>query len=284
MEITKTYSFIEAASHRPFKSLMEDISDARRKGDMKDEYGNKPFKIIGDMMKPVGNSAIGLSGMDKSKHGDIKYESDPTKIAKQIESAQFKHMEPLDGTYEILRFKRSIKTNNPIHLSIAIYQLAKLRMLEFYYDFIDFYIDRSNFQYLEMDTVSAYIAFSNEHPFENLIKPHLKDHYNEHRHHWFPRDHGEKLKAYDEKTPRLFKTEWRGDALVSLSSKNYICYPPEVENKVKISAKGVQKRKNRSLITPDNFEHVVKNKVKLMATNSGFRIDKESQSIITYQQ
>jgi len=29
-----------------------------------------------------------------------------------------------------------------------VYQLAKLRMLEFYYDFIDKYIDRKDFEYV----------------------------------------------------------------------------------------------------------------------------------------
>ncbi|KAG2917097.1 hypothetical protein PC119_g21213 [Phytophthora cactorum] len=61
--------------------------------------------------------------------------------------------------------KHRVKNKNPINLSIAIYQLAKLRMLQFYYDCIDFYFDRSDFQYQEMDTDSAYIAFSCDNPF-----------------------------------------------------------------------------------------------------------------------
>ena len=73
-----------------------------------------------------------------------------------------------------------MKLNNPIHVSIAIYQLAKLRMLQFYYDCIDRYFDRSDFQYQEMDTDSAYIAFSADKPFETLIKPELKEHFEQH--------------------------------------------------------------------------------------------------------
>jgi hypothetical protein len=41
---------------------------------------------------------------------------------------------------------------------------------------MDYYIDRSDFQYLQMDTDSAYIAFSSKN-FEDLIKPELKEHY-----------------------------------------------------------------------------------------------------------
>ena len=41
------------------------------------------------------------------------------------------------------------------------------------YDFIDKYIDRSDFVFCQMDTDSAYIAFSAE-KFEDLIKPEQK--------------------------------------------------------------------------------------------------------------
>jgi hypothetical protein len=59
-------------------------------------------------------------------------------------------------------------------------------MLEFYFDFIDYYIDRSSFQYLQKDTDSAYIAFSAQ-IFEDLIKPGLKEHYLQNKYKWFPR-------------------------------------------------------------------------------------------------
>ena len=48
----------------------------------------------------------------------------------------------------------------PLQIGVAVYHLAKLRMLEFYYDFIDKYIDISDFELLEMDTDSNYFAFS----------------------------------------------------------------------------------------------------------------------------
>jgi hypothetical protein len=44
----------------------------------------------------------------------------------------------------------------------AVYQLSKLRILEFYYDCIDHYIDRHYWQYLEMDTDSAYMDIGDD--------------------------------------------------------------------------------------------------------------------------
>ena len=43
--------------------------------------------------------------------------------------------------------KHKIIMDTPIQIGCAVYQLAKLRMLQFYYDCLDKYVDRSDFQY-----------------------------------------------------------------------------------------------------------------------------------------
>jgi len=279
--ITKMYSFIKAASGHPFKPFMEKVSNARRDGD-----ADKDKAVIAETMKLIGNSAFGRSGMDKSKHKETKYKSTDDDISSIVEMNRFYDVEELGDSYEITLKKRSMKLNNPIHLSIAIYQLAKLRMLEFYYDCIDFYFDRSDFQYQEMDTDSAYISFSSENPFEDLIKPELMEHFVKHKYDWFPREDTKTNAAYDRRTPGLFKEEWRGNAMVSLSSKNYICYMADENHKEKVSAKGVQQGGNRngSILNPEGFENVVRNRITLNATNKGFRVDKHTKRIITYNQ
>ncbi|GMF30478.1 unnamed protein product [Phytophthora lilii] len=74
--------------------------------------------------------------------------------------------------------------------------------------------------------------------------------------------------------------------MVSLSSKNYICYLPDESYKVKVSAKGIQQGgggKN-GVLNPDGFETVVRDRITLQGTNKGFRLSKETKSIITYTQ
>ena len=58
--------------------------------------------------------------------------------------------------------KKVIKLNLPIQVCFFVYQYAKLRMFQFYYDFFDKYLDHEDFQMCEMDTDSAYIAISGE--------------------------------------------------------------------------------------------------------------------------
>ena len=45
-------------------------------------------------------------------------------------------------------------------------------MLQLYYDFLDRYLDRANFQMCEMDTYSAYITITGN-SVESLVKPEL---------------------------------------------------------------------------------------------------------------
>ena len=55
-----------------------------------------------------------------------------------------------------------------MHTGISVLDDANLRMLEFYYDCIDKYIDRSNYQYMYIDTYIAYMALTGN--LEQLIK------------------------------------------------------------------------------------------------------------------
>ena len=114
--------------------------------------------------------------------------------------------------------KRKIKLDLPIQLGYYILQYAKLRMLEFYYDFMDVYVDRADFEYCEMDTDSAYIAISGS-SLEDVIKPEMRTKYlqgmkrfctdmdigADAQHHWFPRTCCAK---YDKRTPGFFKLEY----------------------------------------------------------------------------
>ena len=84
-------------------------------------------------------------------------------------------------------------------------------MLQFYYDFLDKYLDRSDFQMCEMDTDSAYIAIAGE-SVESLVKPELKAEFEADKCNWFPRTD----------TPRIRILE--GQGIIGLCSKTYYCF------------------------------------------------------------
>ena len=136
--------------------------------------------------------------------------------------------------------KKKVRLDLPIQIGVAVYSLAKLRMLEFYYDCLDKYIKREDFEMVEMDTDSAYMALA-EKNFDELVKPELQEEYEKDKHNWFPRTDTEENIAFDKRKPGLFKVEFEGDGIVALCSKSYFCWS---DKKNKFSCKGVNKRTN----------------------------------------
>ncbi|ETL27184.1 hypothetical protein L916_19245 [Phytophthora nicotianae] len=59
----------QASAHKAFAAFMNEVSDARRAGDVDESKA-----MIAEMMKLVGNSAFGRSGMDMTRHKEIKFE------------------------------------------------------------------------------------------------------------------------------------------------------------------------------------------------------------------
>ena len=67
-----------------------------------------------------------------------------------------------NGYDEVEKTKEKIIIDLPIHLGVFILNYAKLRMLEFYYDFLDYYLRREDCEIMEMDTDSNYLEISAE--------------------------------------------------------------------------------------------------------------------------
>ena len=60
-----------------------------------------------------------------------------------------------DEYLEVEKAKKKLDINLPIPIGYFILQYAKLHMLQFYYDYLDVYVDRDDFVYCEMDTDSV---------------------------------------------------------------------------------------------------------------------------------
>ena len=70
--------------------------------------------------------------------------------------------------YEVELLKSTIEHREPIIVGFFIPQNAKLRMLEIYYNFFHKYCEENNFEELEMDTDSLYLALAEDN-LDNCI-------------------------------------------------------------------------------------------------------------------
>ena len=141
--------------------------------------------IIADTMKLLGNSGYGKTVTNVDRHRDVKYCTE-IRTSALINNKRFRQLDVVtEDAYEIEMNKSVVKYTLPLHIGFFVYQYAKLRMLQFYYDFVDIYVERPLFQYCEMDTDSAYIALAGE-SIDGLVRADRRAHYFRHRSQWLP--------------------------------------------------------------------------------------------------
>ena len=132
----------------------------------------------------------------------------------------------------IEEFKQTVMIKRPYQCGITVYQLAKLRMLEFYYDFLDKYFSRNDFELCYMDTDSFDLPMSGD-SLDEVFRPEMKKAYEADKKNWLTTD------KFSEKIPGLFKPEFVGTRGVWLTAKcNLLKMRPE---KINIAVKVFQK-------------------------------------------
>ena len=269
--VTKLHGVIPAIPNRCFKGFVDWVSDERRKGDVDSIYA-----IIAEAAKTIGNSAFGRTIMDKNKHQSVVY-CNEAKFNKLKNKWNFYDANPIGNIYEVMMKKATVKQNLPVQIGCSIFDDSKLRMFQFYYECVDKYISREDYQYIETDTDSAYMAITGD--FESLIKPELREEFEKDKHNWFPRTDTLQNKAYDKRKPGLFKIEYEGDGMVALCPKSYIVWK---QGETKISSKGCQKRNNASILNQNQYKQCLISGVRINCINRGFRVSNKIMK--TYEQ
>ena len=151
--VDRVYQVVDYEPNPCFQRFGESVSAARRAGDADPEKA-----IIADTMKLLGNSGYGKTVTNVDRHRDIKYCTE-VGTSSHINNKRFRQLDVVnEDAYEVTSNKARVTYDLPLHIGFFVYQYAKLRMLQFYYDFIDRYVERPLYQYCEMDTDSAYIA------------------------------------------------------------------------------------------------------------------------------
>jgi len=86
------------------------------------------------------------------RHLNVSYTKDEKTVDRALQSAWFEDLNEIGNAYEITSRKLRITIYRPFQVMIPLYQLAKLTILEFYHDFLDYFVDRQDFMLIQMDT------------------------------------------------------------------------------------------------------------------------------------
>jgi len=264
--VTKVYRTIDYQPAKIFPWFVEQVTEARRTGDV-----DKSKAPLAEAFKLLGNSAYGKLIEALERQTNVIYTKEEKVVDRALRSAYFSHLEEVGPAYELESRKPRITIRRPFQVGIAVYQLAKLRMLEFYYDFLDRYFDRRDFELIQMDTDSFYMAISGDR-LEDIVRPEQKQEFEAEKNQWLSWD------KWSGRTPGLFKLECEGSRMIALCSKCYYIDEAEGEKK-KFSTKGMSKKQNE--ISWQRFVEALEGN-KDMATNRGFKL--RDGWIVTYEQ
>ena len=130
--VDRVYQIIEYEPNPCFRRFGESVSTARLAGN------EDPDKaIIADTMKLLGNSGYGKTVTNVDRHRDVKYCTE-IGTSSLINNKRFRQPDVVtDDACKIEMNKSVVKYTLPLHTGLFVYQYAKLRMLQFYYDFVD---------------------------------------------------------------------------------------------------------------------------------------------------
>ena len=130
--VDRVYQVVSYEPNPCFQRFGESVSAARRAGDSDPEKA-----IIADTMKLLGNSGYGKTVTNVDRHRDIKYCTEVGTSA-LVSNKRFRQLDVVaEDAYEVTSRKARVTYDLPHHIGFFVYQYAKLRMLEFYYDFVD---------------------------------------------------------------------------------------------------------------------------------------------------
>ena len=264
LKVTAFYKFLKYKRGKPFAWFPAEIADARRQADKDPDK-----RIMGDTAKLKANSFYGKMIEDVARHCNTIFTSDENKVDKAMRSPYLEDLEEIGDAYEIREGKKKVSVDRAYQCGIAVYQLAKLRMLEFYYDFLDKYVDRRDFEYCYMDTDSAYIAISGEE-LRDVVRLELLEAYDKDVVNWLVTD------DFSARTGGLFKPEFIGFRMIALTAK---CCFVEGKDDTKFSCKGMSKEQNE--MTWQRYMNALKGELDT-GKNTGFRV--HEKGMVTYEQ
>ena len=129
--------------------------------------------LLAEVFKLLGNSGYGKLIEALERQTKVIYTKNEKVVERALRSAYFSDLDDLGQAYELESRKPRITIRRPFQIGIAVYQLAKMRMLEFHYDFLDRYFDRRDFELIQMYTDSNYMAISAD-SLEEIVRPELR--------------------------------------------------------------------------------------------------------------
>jgi len=164
LELQAVYTTIEYQPGKILAWFVDEVTDARRMGDT-----DKEKAIFAEVFKLLGNSSYGKMIDALERRTNVSCTKDEKTVDRVLRLAWFEDLTEIADAYEITSREPRVTIHRSFEVGIAVNQLAKLRILEFYHDFLDRFVDRKDFELIQMDTDNLYFALS-ANKLEEVVK------------------------------------------------------------------------------------------------------------------
>ena len=211
-----------------------------------------------DFFKLMNNSVFGRTMMNVRKHVDIKLISEGNKYTKYVSKPNFEKSTFFGKNLAAVQMRRTvIRFNQPIYVGVAILDISKTLMYDFYYRLKERYGDRIKLLYT--DTDSLIIAVQTKDFYEDM-----KGMIDEFDTSDYKEDNVYEVPQINKKVLGKFKDEMNGEILeefIGLASKLYSNKVFESNDDEMKKAKGVKKNIIKNQITHNDYKICLENKI-----------------------
>lgn len=139
--IKTVYRTINFQVMKIFTWFVKQVTEARRTGD-----AGKSKAVLAEVFKLLANSDYGKLIEVLEQQTSVIHTLDEKVADRSIRRAYFRKLYELGQANKLESKKPYIMISRAFQIGIPVYQLAKLRMLEFGYDFLYRYFDRRDFE------------------------------------------------------------------------------------------------------------------------------------------
>ena len=138
-----------------FTWFVNKVTENRHKGDQNPEQ-----ELLAEVFQLLCNSSYGKLIKSLKQQITMNCTKSESTLRKDQQSVWFQNLEEIGNVYKIEKRKCQVEIDRPFLVGIAVYQMAKLWVLQFYYDFLDKFVHRWDYEFIQMDTDSLYFGLS----------------------------------------------------------------------------------------------------------------------------
>ena len=141
LDVTRVYQAIEWNSQPCLQKFFESVAQDRRKAS-----GDPKLEAHAAKQKLTANSAYGATLLNKLNYTKIQYLGENETLLKHNDPRFRLSSEIAGGVYEVQMAHKQMVHDVPKQVGFFVLMYAKLRMLEFYYDCLDYYLNREDYE------------------------------------------------------------------------------------------------------------------------------------------